>query len=125
MPEGEKEEQEIENLLVKLMKENFPNLSKELDFQEVQEAQSPKEFAPKEAYTKEHHNYITQDYTEGENFTSSKRKGNSYLQRSSHKAVSWFLQRDLTGKKGMQRSIPRDERQGSTSKITVSSKAII
>ena len=31
------------------MKENFPNLGKEIDFQEVQEAQSPKEVGPKEA----------------------------------------------------------------------------
>ena len=40
---------------------NFPNLAKEIDFQEVQEAQSPKEVAPKEAHTNTHHNYITQD----------------------------------------------------------------
>ena len=39
VPEGEEEEQEIENLLEKIMKENFPNLVKEIDFQEVQEAQ--------------------------------------------------------------------------------------
>ena len=39
MPEGEEEEQEIENLLEKIMKENFPNLAKEIDFQKVQEAQ--------------------------------------------------------------------------------------
>ena len=39
MPEGEEEEQEIENLFEKIMKENFPNLAKEIDFQEVQEAQ--------------------------------------------------------------------------------------
>ena len=39
MPEGEEEEQEIENLLKKIMKENFPNLAKEIDFQEVWEAQ--------------------------------------------------------------------------------------
>ena len=31
MPEGEEKEQEIENLSEKLMKENFPNLSKEID----------------------------------------------------------------------------------------------
>ena len=41
------------------MKENFPSLAKETDFQEVQEAQSPKEVGPKEAHTKAHHNYIT------------------------------------------------------------------
>ena len=34
------------------MKENFPNLAKEIDFQEVQEAQSPKEAGPKEEHTK-------------------------------------------------------------------------
>ena len=34
-----REEQEIENLFEKIMKENFPNLAKEIDFQEVQEAQ--------------------------------------------------------------------------------------
>ena len=35
VPEGEEEEQEIENLFENIMKENFPNLSKEIDFQEV------------------------------------------------------------------------------------------
>ena len=38
MPEGEEEEQEIENLFEKLMRENFLNLVKEIDIQ-VQEAQ--------------------------------------------------------------------------------------
>ena len=33
----EEEEQEIENLLENIMKENFPNLAKEIHFQEVQE----------------------------------------------------------------------------------------
>ena len=61
VPEGEEEEQEIENLFEQIMKENFPNLTKEIDFQEVQEAQSPKQVGPKEAHTKEHHNYIAQD----------------------------------------------------------------
>ena len=39
MPEGEEEEQKIENLFEQIMKENFPNLAKQIDFQEVQEAQ--------------------------------------------------------------------------------------
>ena len=39
VPEREEEEQEIENLCENIMKENFPNLAKEIDFQEVQEAQ--------------------------------------------------------------------------------------
>ena len=60
VPEGEEEEQKIENLFVQIMKENFPSLAKEIDFQEVQEAQEcPKEAGPKEEHTKAHHNYIT------------------------------------------------------------------
>ena len=44
VPEGEEEYQEIE----KIMKENFPNLAKEIDFQEVQEAQRvPKKLDPR------------------------------------------------------------------------------
>ena len=38
MPEGEEEEQDIENLYEKIMPGNFPNLVKEIDIQ-VQEAQ--------------------------------------------------------------------------------------
>ena len=47
MPEGE-QQQEIENLFEQIMKENFPNLAKAIDFQEVQEAQRvPKKLDPK------------------------------------------------------------------------------
>ena len=61
VPEGKKEEQEMENLFENIMKENFPNLVKEIDFQEVQEAQSPKQVGPKETHTKAHHNHISED----------------------------------------------------------------
>ena len=48
MPEREEEEQEIENLFEQIMKGNFPNLAKEIDFQEVQEAQSiPRKLDPR------------------------------------------------------------------------------
>ena len=55
VPEGEEQQQEIENLFEQIMKEDFPNLVKEIDFQEVQEAQSPKEVGPKEEHMKAHH----------------------------------------------------------------------
>ena len=46
MPEEEKQ-QEIENLFERIMK-NFPNLAKEIDFQEIQEAQRiPKKLDPR------------------------------------------------------------------------------
>ena len=38
VPGGEEEEQEMENSFEKIMKEDFPNLAKETDFQEVQES---------------------------------------------------------------------------------------
>ena len=48
VPEGEEQQQEIENLFEQIMKENSPNVVKERDFQEVQEAQkSPKTLDPK------------------------------------------------------------------------------
>ena len=47
VPEGE-EEQEIENLFEQIMKENFPNMAKEVDFQEVQQAlRVPKKLDPR------------------------------------------------------------------------------
>ena len=56
MPEGEEQQQETENLFEEIMKENFPTLVKEIDFQEVQKAQRvPKKLDPKE-HTKTHHN---------------------------------------------------------------------
>ena len=48
VPEGEEEEQKVENLFAQIMKENFPNLAEEIDFQEVQEAQRvPKKLYPR------------------------------------------------------------------------------
>ena len=52
---GEEEEQETENLFEKIMKENLPNLVKEIDIQ-VQEAQNPKQVGPKEDHSNTHHN---------------------------------------------------------------------
>ena len=53
VPKGEEEEQEIKNVFKEITKENFPNLAKEIDFQEVQEAQrvpnklDPRKHTPK------------------------------------------------------------------------------
>ena len=48
MPEGKEEEQKIEILFEQIIKENFPHLAKEIDFQEVQEAQRvPKKLDPR------------------------------------------------------------------------------
>ena len=44
---GEAKQQEIENLFEQISKENFPNLAKEIDFQEVQEAQRVPKLDPR------------------------------------------------------------------------------
>ena len=47
-PEGEEEEQKPENLCEQIMKENFRNMAKEIDLQEVQKAQRvPKKLDPR------------------------------------------------------------------------------
>ena len=62
VPEGEEEEQTIENLFEEIMKENVPNLAKEIRLPgSPGSSENPKEAGSKEEHTKAHHNYITQD----------------------------------------------------------------
>ena len=73
MPEGEEEEQEIENLFEKIMKENFLNLANEIDIQ-VQEAQrAPNKLDPKKT-TPRHIIIKMPEVTDKENLKSSKRR---------------------------------------------------
>ena len=87
VPEGEEEEQQIENLLEQIMKENFPNLAKEIDFQEVQEAQRvPKKLDPRRN-TPRHIIIKLPKITQKERILEAAREKDSYLQRCSHKAI--------------------------------------
>ena len=79
MPEGEEQQQEIENLFEQIMKENFPNLMKEIDFQEVQEAQRVLKKLDPKRNTPRHIIKLPKI-----NPKRSQRKGDSYLQRFSH-----------------------------------------
>ena len=88
VPEGEEQQQEIENLFEQV-EGKLPQSGKGNRLPgSPGSSESPKEVGPKEEHSKAHHNYIPQDETEEENLRSSKRKGDSYLQRSSHKTVS-------------------------------------
>ena len=118
--EGEEKEQEIEHLFEQIIKENFPNLAKEIDFQEVQEAQRvPKKLDPRK-HTPRHIIITLPKIKQKERMLKiGKRKGDSCLQRSSHEIISSFLKRNLAGKKGQKRSIPSHERQEPTPKITI------
>ena len=87
MPEGEEEEQEIENLLEKIMKENFPNLVKEIDIQ-VQEAQRvPNMLDPKRS-TPRHIIITLPKIKDEERILKAARERQSYQRRSSHKIIS-------------------------------------
>ena len=48
VPDGEEEEHKIENLFEHIMKQNFPNLAKKIDLQEIQKAHGvPKKLDPR------------------------------------------------------------------------------
>ena len=73
------------------MKENFPSVAKEIDFQEVQEAQRvPKKLDPKKLDLRRdtpRHIIIALANIKGENLKSSKRKA-ELPKSSSHKTIS-------------------------------------
>ena len=88
VPEGEEEEQKIENLFEQIMK-NFPNLAKEIDFQEVQEARRvPKKLDPRRN-TPRHIIITLSKIKDKERILKAERKKERVnLQRSSHKTFS-------------------------------------
>ena len=87
MPKTEKGEQEIENLFEKIMKENFPNLAKEIDIQ-VQEAQRvPKKLDPKRTSLR-HIIIKLPKVKDKERLLKQQEKSRELPKRSSHKTVS-------------------------------------
>ena len=125
MPEGEEEEQKLENLFEQIMKENFPSLAKEIDFQKVQEAKRvPKKLGPRRNTPR--HIIITLPKIKQERILEAAR----VKETVTYKGVPIRLSADFSketfiGKKGLERNIPSYERQGPTSKIALSSKAFI
>ena len=70
------------------MKENFPKLTKEIDFQGVQEAQRvPKKLDPR-GNTPRNIIITLPKIKQKERILEAAREKDSYLQRSSHKTVS-------------------------------------
>ena len=125
MPEGE-EEQKLENLFEQIMKEYFPNLEKEIDFQEVQEAQRvPKKLDPRRNTPR--HIIITLPKIKYKERILKARKEKETV---TYKGVPIRLSADfsketLQARRGWKEVFQRHEREGPTSKITLSSKAMI
>ena len=103
------------------MEGNFPNLTKEIDFQEVQEAQRvPRKLDPRRN-TSRHIIITLPKIKEKERNLEAAREKNTVI----YKGLPIRLSADFSKETLQARSIPSHERQGPTSKITVSSKAII
>ena len=124
MTEGKEEQQEIENLFEQIMKENFRNLAKEIDSQEVQEAQRvPKKLNPKRNASR--HIILKLPRVKDKERILKAVRGK---ERVTYKGVpirqsADFSKETLLARKGWKK-YSSHERQGPTSKITLSSKAI-
>ena len=70
------------------MKENFPDLAKEIDFQEVQEAQSVPQKMDARRNTPRHIIITLPKIKDKERILEAAREKDSYLQKSSHKSIS-------------------------------------
>ena len=125
MPEGEEQEQEIENLFEQVMKGNFPNLAKEIDFQGVQEAQR----VPKKLDTRRNtprHIIITLPKIKDKdrNLEAAREKDTVTYKGVSIRLSADFLKETFQARRGWQKVFSH-ERQRPTSKVTLSNKAII
>ena len=89
VPEGEEEEQKIEHLFEQIMKENFPNLGKEIDFQEVQEAQRvPKKLDPRRNTPRHIIITLPKMKQKERNLEAAREKATVTYKTNSHKTVS-------------------------------------
>ena len=122
----EEEEQEIGNLFEQIMKENFPNLVKGIDFQEAQEVQRVPKKLDSKRNTPRHIIIKLPKIKDKERILKAAREKETVTYQGVPIRLSAdFSKEDITGKKGLERSIQSHERQGPTSKITLCSKAFI
>ena len=126
MPEGKEEEQEIEHLFEQIMKENFLNLAKEIDFEEVQEAQRvPKKLDPRRN-TPRHIIITLAKIKDKERILEAAREKDTVTYKGVPIRLSAdFSKETLQARRGWKGSTRSYEKQRPTSKIAPSSKAII
>ena len=108
------------------MKENFPNLAKEIDFQEVQEAQRvPKKLDPRRS-TPRHIIVKLPKIKDKERILKAAREKDTVTYKGVPIRLSAdFSKKTLQAIRGWKEVFRSHEREGSASKITLSSKAII
>ena len=125
VPEGEEEEQEIKNLLEQIMKENLPNLAKDIDTQ-VQEAQRvPNKLDPKRT-TLRHIIIKLPKFKDKERILKEAREKETVTYRGVPIRLSAdFSKETLQARRGWKEVLKSHERQGPTSKIALPSKTSI
>ena len=126
MTEGKDEEQIIENLFEQIMKENFLNLAKEIDFQEVQEAQRvPKKLYPRRN-TPRHIIITLPKIKEKERILKATREKETVIYKGvSIRLSADFSEETLQARRGWKEIFQVMNGKGPTSEITLSSKIII
>ena len=121
VPEGEEEKQDIENLLEKIMKENFPNLVKEIDIQ-VQEAQRvPKKLDPKRN-TPRHITKLPKVKDKERILKAARGKERVTYKRVPIRLSDDFSKETLQARRGWQEVF---KKHGPPTKITLPSKAVV
>ena len=106
------------------MKENFSNLAKEIDTQVQGVPRVPNKMDPKRA-TPRHIIIKIPKFKEKERILKAERVKETVTYKGVTIRLSADFTKETAGKKGLERSIQSHERQGPTSKIALSSKAII
>ena len=126
MPEEEEEEQEMENLFENIMMENFPNRAKEIDFQEVQEAQRvPKKLDPRKHTPRYIISTLAKIKDKERVLKAAREKETVTCKGVPIRLSADFSKETLQARMGWKEVFQVMKMQGRTSKITQSSKAII
>ena len=113
----------MENLSEKIVKENFPNLAKELDMQ-VQEVQRVPKNLDLKRNTPRHMIKLSKVKDKERILKTARGKETVSYKGVPIRLSADFFKRNFAGKKGLEISIQSHERQGPTSKITLSGKAL-
>ena len=108
------------------MKEKFPNLVKELNMK-VQDTQRGQKLLVPRRNTPRHITIKLSKIKDKERILTAAREKETVTYKGGPIRLSadFSKKKNITGKKGLERSIRSHERQGPASKITLSSKAFI
>nr|KAF6435727.1 hypothetical protein HJG63_012473 [Rousettus aegyptiacus] len=124
VPEGEEGEQEVEKIFEEIMMENFPNLGKELDIQPQEAQRIPRKRNPKRP-TARHIIIKMPKFKYKKRIFKAAREKPLVTFKGEPIRLGADFSREIAEQKGLAQNIQSDKKPGSTTKNTLSSKAII